>query len=162
MESPCCVSGCSALNLFYFTFLFLVCGDQLVEQYSRFYLTKDVYAMLLVCSFFIWRFLLKNPNNFCAFDVMLFMCAFHVMSDEFAEDCILYSPIRHFSDCEKLQNDLDKLAQWEQQWDMQFHSSKCNSMSVTRSEAHFKYNDILKGHTLDSVDTPTYLGITNL
>jgi hypothetical protein len=33
-------------------------------------------------------------------------------------------------------------------------------MSVTRSEAHFKYNDILKGHTLDSVDTPTYLGIT--
>jgi hypothetical protein len=57
---------------------------------------------------------------------------------------------------------MDKLAQWEQQWDMQFHSSKCNSMSVTRSEAHFNYNDILKGHTLDSVDTPTYLGITNL
>jgi hypothetical protein len=36
----------------------------MVEQYSRFDLTKDVYAMLLVCSFFIWRFLLKNPNNF--------------------------------------------------------------------------------------------------
>jgi hypothetical protein len=40
----------------------------MVEQYSRFDLTKDVYAMLLVCSFFIWRFLLKNPNNFCAFN----------------------------------------------------------------------------------------------
>ena len=38
--------------------------------------------MLLVCSFFIWRFLLKNSNNFCAFDVMLFMCTFHVMLDE--------------------------------------------------------------------------------
>ena len=24
----------------------------------------------------------KNPNNFCAFDVMLFMCAFQVMLDE--------------------------------------------------------------------------------
>jgi len=38
--------------------------------------------MLLVCSFFIWRFLLKNPNNFCAFDVMLFMCTFQVMLGE--------------------------------------------------------------------------------
>ena len=69
-------------------------------------------------------------------------------------------PIRHFSDYETLQNDLDKLAQWEQQWDMQFHSSKCNSMSVTRSHAPFKYNCILKGHTLESVDTSKYLGIT--
>ena len=60
-------------------FCFLVCGDQMIEQYSRFYLTRDhLYAMLLVCSFFIWRFLLKNPNNFCAFDVMLSMCAFQV------------------------------------------------------------------------------------
>ena len=56
----------------------------MVEQYSRFDLTKDIYAMLLVCSFFIWRFLLKNPNNFCAFDAMLFMCAFQVMLDEMA------------------------------------------------------------------------------
>ena len=54
----------------------------MVEQYSRFDLTKDIYAMLYVCSFFIWRFLLKNSNNFCAFDVMLFMCAFQVMLDE--------------------------------------------------------------------------------
>ena len=34
------------------------------------------------------------------------------------------------------------------------------SMSVTRSKTHFKYNYILKGHTLESVDTAKYLGIT--
>jgi hypothetical protein len=67
-----------SISLFYF----LVCGDHMVQQYSRLDLTKDLYAMLLVCSFFIWRFLLKNPNNFCAFDVMLFMCTFQVMLDE--------------------------------------------------------------------------------
>ena len=78
----------------------------------------------------------------------------------FADDCILYRPIRHFSDCETLQNDLVKLAQWEQQWSMQFHPSKCNSMSVTRSKTPFKFNYILKGHTLESVDTAKYLGIT--
>ena len=26
----------------------------------------------------------KNPNNFCAFDAMLFMCVFQVMLDEMA------------------------------------------------------------------------------
>jgi hypothetical protein len=68
-------------------------------------------------------------------------------------------PLKHFSDCEALQNDWDKLAQWEQQWGMQFHPSKCNSMSVTRSKTPFKFNYILKGHTLESVDTAKYLGI---
>jgi hypothetical protein len=62
------------------------------------------------------------------------------------DDCILYRPIGHFSDCETLQNDLDKLAQWEQQWGMQFYPSKCNSMSVTRSKTPFKYNYIFKRH----------------
>ena len=47
-----CVSGCSALNLFDFGFLFLVCGDQMVEQYSMLDLTKDSYAVVLVWSLF--------------------------------------------------------------------------------------------------------------
>ena len=78
----------------------------------------------------------------------------------FADDCNLYRPIRHFSDCETIQNDLDKLAQWEQQWGMQFQRSKCSSMSVTRSKTPFKCNYILKGHTVESVETAKNLGIT--
>ena len=74
----------------------------------------------------------------------------------FADDCILHRPIRHFSDCETLQNDLVKLAQWEIQRGMQFHPSKCNSMSLTRSKTPLKYKYILKGHTLESVDTAKY------
>ena len=77
-----------------------------------------------------------------------------------SDDCILYRPISYFSDCEALQNDLDKLAQWEQQRDMQFHPSKCNFIMSTWSKTPFKYNYILKGHTLESVDTVKYLGVT--
>jgi hypothetical protein len=33
-------------------------------------------------------------------------------------------------------------------------------MSVTRSKAPFKFNYILKGHNLESVDTAKYLGLT--
>ena len=38
---------------------------------------------------------------------------------------------------------------------MQFHLA----MSVTRSKTPFKYNYIVKGHTLESVDTAKYLGV---
>ena len=47
----------------------------MIEQHSRFDLTKDLYAMLFYAhEFFIWRFLLKNSNNFCAFCYIVYVC----------------------------------------------------------------------------------------
>jgi hypothetical protein len=43
---------------------------------------------------------------------------------------------------------------------MQFHPEKCISLSVTRSQKTFHTSYILKGHTLESVTTAKYLGIT--
>ena len=45
-------------------------------------------------------------------------------------------------------------------WSMQFHPEKCISLSVTRSQTPFHTSYILKGHTLESVTTATYLSIT--
>jgi hypothetical protein len=45
-------------------------------------------------------------------------------------------------------------------WGMQFHPEKCISLSVTRSQTPFHTSYILKGHTLESVTTAKYLGIT--
>ena len=45
-------------------------------------------------------------------------------------------------------------------WGMQFHPQKCNSLSITRSHTPFKHDYILKGHTLESVQTAKYLGVT--
>ena len=42
---------------------------------------------------------------------------------------------------------------------MQFHPAKCKSISVTGSKTPFKYNYILKEHTLEPVDTAKYLGV---
>ena len=36
----------------------------------------------------------------------------------FADDCLLYCPIRSTSDSTKLQDDLDKLEKWENDWKM--------------------------------------------
>jgi hypothetical protein len=78
----------------------------------------------------------------------------------FADDCILYRQIYNHEDSITLQQDLDNLAAWEKMWGMQFHPEKCNSLSVTRSQTPFHTSYILKGHTLESVTTAKYLGIT--
>ena len=43
---------------------------------------------------------------------------------------------------------------------MQFHQEKCISLLVTRSQTPFHTSYILKGHTLESVTTAKYMGIT--
>ena len=78
----------------------------------------------------------------------------------FADDCILYRQIYNHEDSITLQQDLDNLAAWEKMWGMQFHPEKCISLSVTRSQTPFHTSYILKGHTLESVTTAKYLGIT--
>jgi hypothetical protein len=45
-------------------------------------------------------------------------------------------------------------------WGMQFHPEKCISLSVTKSQTPFHTSYIHKGHTLESVTTAKYLGIT--
>ena len=52
-------------------FRFSVWGDQTLAQYSRFDLTMDLYAKVLVTVFWIGRFRLKKPMILFAFEVML-------------------------------------------------------------------------------------------
>ena len=71
-----------------------------------------------------------------------------------------YRQIYNHEDSITLQQDLDNLAAWGKMWGMQFHPEKFISLSVTRSQIPFHTSYILKGHTLESVTTAKYLGIT--
>ena len=55
----------------------------------------------------------------------------------FADDCILYGNIRSNEDTIVLQDDLNKLADWEQKWGMDFHPDKCSTLHVTRSKKKY-------------------------
>ena len=68
----------------------------------------------------------------------------------FADDCILYRKIRSIKDTIILQNDLNKLADWEQKWGMDFHPDKCSTLHVTQSRTPILQDYILKGHKLTS------------
>ena len=43
----------------------------------------------------------------------------------FADDNIIYRAISELSDCQTLQEDLDKLSNWEKTWLMKFNARKC-------------------------------------
>jgi hypothetical protein len=60
----------------------------------------------------------------------------------FADDNIIYRPIKTQADCIKLQEDLESAVKWEHGWLMAFHPDKCNILRVTIkiSPQHFYYN----------------------
>ena len=77
----------------------------------------------------------------------------------FADDCALYRTIKDKDDAIKLQEDLDELQRWENEWLMEFHPQKCQILHFTnkRKVVDMPYN--IHGHVLEVVDTAKYLGI---
>ena len=76
----------------------------------------------------------------------------------FADDTVVYLTISSDKDCHKLQSDLDKLAQWEDKWNMEFHPEKCSVLTVSKKKNPIKWNYKLHGHTLAHETSTKYLG----
>ena len=49
----------------------------------------------------------------------------------FADDTLLYGVVVEDSDCDNLQDDLNKLEIWQNEWQMQFNPSKCNIICIS-------------------------------
>ena len=66
------------------------------------------------------------------------------------------------SDCLILQDDLDRLAQWEADWQMKFNVAKCHSMRVSQHllDKQIKFEYSLHQQILEQVQSAKYLGIT--
>ncbi len=52
----------------------------------------------------------------------------------FADDCILYTPIRTQNYSSLLQNDLLKFQKWQDKWLMKFNPGKCYTMTLATSQ----------------------------
>ena len=77
----------------------------------------------------------------------------------FADECIVYGQIKDQSDCEALQEDLNRLAEWETKWGMAFHPQMCSVLSVTRSRTPTRCHYRLKGHILELHSSTKYLRV---
>ena len=68
--------------------------------------------------------------------------------------------IKSILDMHCLQDNLDKLQDWEQNWDMKFHPQKCKLLSITNKTKPIPTEYKIYGETLESVETAKYLGLT--
>ena len=78
------------------------------------------------------------------------------------DDCILYRSINSITHCQILQDDLNRIAQWDTDWQMKFNVAKCHLMTVTQhlpsNQIHYNYT--LHQQTLEQFRLAKYLGVT--
>ncbi len=77
----------------------------------------------------------------------------------FADDCLLYKTISNQDDADRLQDDLDKVQEWTDTWQMEFNAKKCYllSMHSKRDPTLSKYR--LKGEEIVKTSHHSYLGV---
>jgi hypothetical protein len=78
----------------------------------------------------------------------------------FAEDCLLYRPIKSEADATKLQEDIDALQNWESTWQMSFNPDKCEVLRITNKRNKIMANYYIHGQQLQIVDNARYLSLT--
>ena len=95
---------------------------------------------------------------------LMFLCHINDLPDSvqsqvrlFADDSLLYRPIKSSKDHELLQNDLRELEKWASRYGMRFNAKKCNFMSIRNTSSHF-YE--LNNTILQQVTSNPYLGVT--
>ena len=91
---------------------------------------------------------------------LLFLIYINDLSDNihstvrlFADDCVLYREIKHEFDSHELQKELNRLAQWEHDW------QKCFVMRITHARHVRHFNYTLGDSTLQETDSHPYLGV---
>lgn len=78
----------------------------------------------------------------------------------FADATIVYLTITSDIDSVSLQDDLNKLAKWEERWKMSFHPEKCNVLTISRKKQPIMNSYTLHGQQLEHVTTAKYLGVS--
>ena len=76
---------------------------------------------------------------------------------KFADDTKIGRQVKNMEDARKLQEDLNRLYNWSQKWDMQFNVSKCSVMSVGKGNMPVDYT--LNGTALGRSYSARDLGV---
>ena len=75
----------------------------------------------------------------------------------FDDDTLLYGVVVDDSDCNNLQDDLNKLEIWQHEWQMQFSPSKCNIICISNKQRPPQRTYFFFGSKLEQVDSASYL-----
>ena len=64
-------------------------------------------------------------------------------------------------DAALLQEDIDSLQEWANEWKMAFHPKKCELLRITRKHSPREAKYKMQQHYLKKVDSKEYLGVTS-
>ena len=79
----------------------------------------------------------------------------------FADDTLLHRLMKESKDREIIQEDLRNLENWEQEWEMYFHPSKCNILPISKTRNNLDTTEYhLHNERLETVTSAKYLGVT--
>lgn len=78
----------------------------------------------------------------------------------FADDSILYLEIKCLGDQARLQEDLNKIFQWADKWQMCFNAAKCEALTITRKTKALQHTYEVDGHCIKKSSKHKYLGVT--
>jgi hypothetical protein len=76
-----------------------------------------------------------------------------------ADDILIYRNIKSDADALALQEDLNRLQEWERKWMMSFNPSKCEVIHITKKRSPIIYAYKVHQSTLQSVKSGKYLGV---
>ena len=77
----------------------------------------------------------------------------------FADDCLVYSAGKDNHHFTKLQEDLNKLQEWQDMWMMSFNPGKCYTMEISYKKDPPTQAFTFCGQELQMVDSQPYLGV---
>ena len=78
----------------------------------------------------------------------------------FADDCLLYRHIKTDKDAESLLDDLNKLQDWETDWQMHFNPDKCELIRITNKRKIISATYHIHNIQLKQAKRAKYLGLT--
>ena len=106
------------------------------------------------------------PQGTCLGPV-LFLCYINDITQNisshlrlFADDALLFRPIKSEADHHALDADLQTLSNWAKSWSMKFNAKKCHSMTFSRKPTPSSHFYTLSGEVLSQVLSSPYLGVT--
>ena len=78
----------------------------------------------------------------------------------FADDCLLYRVISSQEDAASLQEYLDRLLEWESDWQMAFNPDKCEQIRITNKKKIVQSSYQIHGQVLKEPTKAKYFGVT--
>ena len=78
----------------------------------------------------------------------------------FADDSVLYKEFKCANDVSVLQQDLEKVFSWAEDWKMLFNASKCQHLTITKKRKPHQTAYSVNGHQIERVTSSKYLGVT--